>query len=91
MDELRAGMILDPMQHFSLVPQVKEFFLARQPILDRHQDLIGYELLFRRVGTRSDNAVDDLRGTASIIAHTSELGIECVVTKLFLKFPRPSR
>ena len=41
MDELRAGMIFDPMQHFSLVPQVKEFFLARQPILDRHQDLIG--------------------------------------------------
>lgn len=79
MDELRAGMIFDPMQHFSLVPQVKEFFLARQPILDRHQDLIGYELLFRRVGTRPDNAVDDLRGTASIIAHTSELGMECVV------------
>ena len=79
MDELRAGMIFDPMQHFSLVPQVKEFFLARQPILDRHHNLIGYELLFRRVGTRPDNAVDDLRGTASIIAHTSELGMECVV------------
>jgi EAL and modified HD-GYP domain-containing signal transduction protein len=79
MDELRVGMILDPTQHFPLVPQVKEFFLARQPILDRHQGLIGYELLFRRVATRPGNAVDDLRGTASIIAHTSELGMECVV------------
>jgi EAL and modified HD-GYP domain-containing signal transduction protein len=79
MDELRVGMILDPTQHFSLVPQVKEFFLARQPILDRNQNLIAYELLFRRVGTRPDNAADDLRGTASIIAHTSELGLECVV------------
>lgn len=79
MDELRAGMIFDPMQHLSLVPQVKEFFLARQPILDRNQNLIAYELLFRRLGTRPDNAADDLRGTASIIAHTTELGMECVV------------
>ena len=72
-------MIFDPMQHLSLVPQVKEFFLARQPILDRNQNLIAYELLFRRLGTRPDNAADDLRGTASIIAHTTELGMECVV------------
>ncbi|PTR16423.1 EAL and modified HD-GYP domain-containing signal transduction protein [Nitrosospira sp. Nsp2] len=79
MAELRTGMIFDPIQQVSLVPQVKEFFLARQPILDRNQNLVGYELLFRRVGTRPGNAVEDLRGAASIIAHTSELGMKSVM------------
>lgn len=72
-------MIPDSTQYFSSVPQVREFFLARQPILDRNQNLLAYELLFRRVATRRENGVDDLHGTASIIAHVSELGIENVV------------
>ena len=46
-DELRR-MIPNLAQHFSSVPQVKEFFLARQPILDRNERLVAYELLFRR-------------------------------------------
>src|SRR5688500_18661320 len=76
-------MILDTAQHISFVPQVKEFFLARQPILDRNQDLVAYELLFRRVGNRQAGdrqkaIIDDSRGAASLIAHTSELGIENV-------------
>ena len=76
-------MILDTAQHISFVPQVKEFFLARQPILDRNQDLVAYELLFRRAGNRQAGdrqkaIIDDSRGAASLIAHTSELGIENV-------------
>jgi EAL and modified HD-GYP domain-containing signal transduction protein len=31
------------------------------------------------MGNRPENTVEDLRGTASIISHTSELGMECVV------------
>lgn len=57
----------------------KEFFLARQPILDREQQLYAYELLFR--GAHEGGAVvsDDLLATATVIAHVAELGLEAVV------------
>jgi len=29
------------------VHRPKKFFLGRQPILDRNQEIVGYELLFR--------------------------------------------
>lgn len=48
MDELRAGVMFDPSRYFSPVTQVKEFFLARQPILDPNQNFVAYELSFRR-------------------------------------------
>jgi EAL and modified HD-GYP domain-containing signal transduction protein len=70
--------MLDTAQPISLVPQVREFFLARQPILDRHQELVAYELLFRRTGPQPVSA-EDSRGAASVIAHTAELGIENVI------------
>lgn len=60
-------------------PRVKEFFLARQPILNSDQDLVAYELLFRRAATGPANVVDDLAATASVIAHASELGIANVI------------
>jgi c-di-GMP phosphodiesterase len=72
-------MMFDPTQYFSLVPQVKELLLAREPILDRNQNLVAYELLFRRLETRPENAVELGRGTASIITHTSARGIEAMV------------
>ncbi|MDE2366278.1 MAG: EAL domain-containing protein [Betaproteobacteria bacterium] len=72
-------MIRNTAQQFSFVPQVKEFFLARQPILDRNENLFAYELLPRRAEAGPVNAADDARGTVSIIAHTCELGIENVV------------
>lgn len=56
------------------------FFLARQPILNRGQRLVGYELLFR--DARSPNAAaitDHAEATATVIAHASELGMEHVV------------
>jgi EAL and modified HD-GYP domain-containing signal transduction protein len=72
-------MIPDLAPHFSSVPHVKEFFLARQPILDRNEVLVAYELLFRRPETGPASTPDDWRGAVSIIAHASELGIENVI------------
>ena len=72
-------MFLDTAQPFSFVPQVKEFFLARQPILDRHQNLVAYELLYRRAAPQVPNTGEDSRGAAAIIAHVSELGVEHVI------------
>lgn len=60
-------------------PRVKEFFLARQPILSNKQSLVAYELLFRRASSGPANVFDDLSATASVIAHASELGIANVI------------
>ncbi|KRB79227.1 EAL and HDOD domain-containing protein [Noviherbaspirillum sp. Root189] len=59
--------------------RVREFFLARQPILDRNQALVAYELLFRNAATGPANVTSDLSATASVIAHTSQLGMEKVI------------
>ncbi|MGB7479610.1 MAG: EAL domain-containing protein [Burkholderiaceae bacterium] len=59
--------------------RVKEFFLARQPILNREQSLVAYELLFRSAATGPANVGDDLAATAAVIAHASELGMENVI------------
>ncbi|WP_293778014.1 EAL domain-containing protein [uncultured Oxalicibacterium sp.] len=60
-------------------PRVKEFFLARQPILNTREDVIAYELLFRRALSGPADVVDDLSATASVIAHAAELGIGNVI------------
>src|SRR5450830_1065976 len=52
-----------------------DFFLARQPILNREQELIGYELLFRSAAFGPANVNDDVSATASVHAHASELGL----------------
>lgn len=57
-----------------------QFFLARQPILNRGQRLVGYELLFR--DTRTSTVAQfrsDAAATATVIAHASELGMAQVV------------
>lgn len=59
--------------------RVREFFLARQPILDRNQSLIAYELLFRNAAVGPANVTSDLSATASVIAHASQLGMEKVI------------
>jgi len=59
--------------------RAKEFFLARQPILDPDQILVAYELLFRSAAAGPANVTDDLAATASVIAHTSELGMGNVI------------
>lgn len=61
------------------VQRVREFFLARQPILNRDQSIAAYELLFRSAAAGPAKVTDDLAATASVIAHASELGMENVI------------
>jgi len=61
-------------------PALQDFFLARQPILNRDQRLVAYELLFR--STSENQAMitgDAVAATATVIAHASDLGMEQVV------------
>ena len=58
---------------------VRDFFLARQPILDRNQALFGYELLFRATATGPANIDTDMAATANVIAHAAHLGLEKVI------------
>lgn len=55
--------------------RIREFFLARQPILNRDQELFAYELLFRSAAVGPANVTDDVAATAAVIAHASELGL----------------
>ena len=59
--------------------RVRDFYLGRQPILDRNQGLFGYELLFRSAPKGPANIDDDLSATASVIAHVAQLGVERVI------------
>jgi c-di-GMP phosphodiesterase len=59
--------------------RAKEFFLARQPILNRDQHLVAYELLFRSAAVGPAGVTDELAATAAVIAHASELGLENVI------------
>jgi len=56
--------------------RVREFYLGRQPILDRNQALFGYELLFRNAPVGPAHVTNDLSATAAVIAHASQLGME---------------
>jgi len=61
------------------MPYANHFFLARQPILNRSQRLVAYELLYRNAETGSADFTDGTAATASVIAHASELGMQHVV------------
>jgi c-di-GMP phosphodiesterase len=57
--------------------KVREFYLGRQPILDRNQALFGYELLFRNAPVGPANiSTSALSATAAVIAHAAQLGME---------------
>ncbi len=61
------------------MPYANQFFLARQPILNRSQRLVAYELLYRNAEVHEAAVTDGTHATASVIAHASELGMEQVV------------
>ncbi|WP_035375027.1 EAL and HDOD domain-containing protein [Pseudoduganella violaceinigra] len=61
------------------MPYANQFFLARQPILNRSQRLVAYELLYRNAEVHEACVTDGTQATASVIAHASELGMEQVV------------
>jgi EAL and modified HD-GYP domain-containing signal transduction protein len=58
---------------------VRDFYLARQPILDRQQGLFGYEMLFRSTAAGPAIIHTDIAATASVIAHAAHLGLERVI------------
>lgn len=57
----------------------RDFYLGRQPILDRNQALFGYELLFRGSAAGAANIASGLSATAGVIAHAGQLGLEKVI------------
>ena len=61
------------------MPYANQFFLARQPILNRSQRLVAYELLYRNAEVHVAHVTDGAQATASVIAHASELGMAQVV------------
>lgn len=53
-----------------------DFFLGRQPILDRTQRIVAYELLFRHDRTNRAHVDDDAVATATVLSHVfGELGV----------------
>ncbi len=58
---------------------VRDFYLGRQPILDRNQGLFGYEMLFRASSTGPANVDNELAATANVIAHAAHLGLDKVI------------
>ena len=63
----------------TLSAPARDFYLARQPILDRKQALFGYELLFRSTAAGPANVDTAIAATASVIAHAAQLGLERVI------------
>jgi EAL and modified HD-GYP domain-containing signal transduction protein len=58
----------------------ERIFLARQPILDRQQNLFAYELLFRDSASGTANVKSDLAATAQVITRLfSEMGVQAVL------------
>lgn len=61
---------------------MQEIFLGRQPILDRNENLIAYELLFRSGHTATAGVIDDASASANVIVNAfTELGLENVLGK----------
>ncbi len=60
----------------------EKFFLGRQPILDREQKIVGYELLFRSADSMSADISDYLQAGSSVIINAlSAFGFREVLGK----------
>ncbi len=60
----------------------ENYFLGRQPILNRNEELVAYELLFRSSGSRTADVSDASHATASVIINTlTSFGIEEILGK----------
>jgi len=56
---------------------MQDIFIARQPIVDRNENLVAFELLFRSASNVSDSGVvDDTHATAQVLVNAfGEMGI----------------
>jgi EAL and modified HD-GYP domain-containing signal transduction protein len=55
--------------------RLRNFYLARQPMLDRNQALFAYELLFRSTPNNSAEIDSDMAATSAVLAHAAQLGL----------------
>lgn len=60
-------------------PVATDFYLGRQPILDRRQSPVAYELLFRPTASNAAAILDDRAATAAVLLNLIELGLETVI------------
>ena len=51
----------------------QNYFLGRQPILNRNEELVAYELLFRSSESRTADVIDASHATASVIINCRSL------------------
>lgn len=59
---------------------MQDFFLARQPILNRQENLVAFELLFRSSQTNRAAIINDTQATAEVLLNAfGELGIASVL------------
>ncbi|QVL44902.1 MAG: hypothetical protein KFB94_06220 [Methylophilaceae bacterium] len=74
----------------SIATHPEEVFLGRHPILDKHQKIIGYELLFRAKEEDNNSNINDLSATAGVIVNLlSQFGIDNILqNKLVFKYCR---
>jgi EAL and modified HD-GYP domain-containing signal transduction protein len=63
------------LDHANLPLRVRDFYLGRQPVLDRNQALYAYELLFRSAARDEGASSGGISATAAVIAHTAQLGL----------------
>jgi EAL and modified HD-GYP domain-containing signal transduction protein len=55
---------------------MQDIFLARQPIVDRDESLVAFELLFRSAHRTEAGVMDDTRATAQVVVNAfSEMGV----------------
>ncbi len=60
--------------------QIAQVFVGRQPIFDRKQHVVGYELLFRDGQANRAVVVDDDAATASVVLNSlTEVGLKRIV------------
>ena len=67
------------MENASQPVRPRDFYLGRQPVIDRQQALFGYELLFRNAINGPTDVASGLATTAAVIANTAQLGLEKVI------------
>lgn len=62
---------------------MENIFLGKQPILDRNQNLVAYELLFRTTEDNQANVSDGFRASANVVVNVyGHLGIQQVLGNL---------
>jgi c-di-GMP-related signal transduction protein len=65
---------------FGDVMTSEKYLLGRQPILNRDEELVAYELLFRSAGSLTADVTDATHASASVIINTlTSFGIEDIL------------